>query len=106
MNFMLQAVRFFMSSILSVIGLKVKNSPQFHFRFDNCQNVYIESLNIKAPALSPNTDGIHIENTNNVKLYNSVISNGNYTTEASNLLSIMQSLKSLPCSLVIDTSCR
>ncbi|VVA35769.1 PREDICTED: polygalacturonase [Prunus dulcis] len=70
------AIRFFMSSNLSVIGLKVKNSPQFHFRFDNCQNVYIESLNIKAPALSPNTDGIHIENTNNVKLYNSVISNG------------------------------
>ncbi|KAM1490328.1 polygalacturonase At1g48100-like isoform X1 [Malus sylvestris] len=70
------AIRFFMSSNLRVQGLKVKNSPQFHFRFDNCQNVHIESLTIKAPALSPNTDGIHIENTNNVKLYNSLISNG------------------------------
>lgn len=73
---MLQAVRFFMSSNLIVKGLKVKNSPQFHFRFDGCQNVHIELLNIKAPAGSPNTDGIHIENTNNVKIYNSAVSNG------------------------------
>ncbi|XP_021901950.1 polygalacturonase At1g48100-like [Carica papaya] len=70
------AIKFFMSSNLSVQGLKVKNSPQFHFRFDNCKNVHIESLRITAPALSPNTDGIHIENTNNVQIYNSAISNG------------------------------
>ncbi|EEF50012.1 polygalacturonase At1g48100 [Ricinus communis] len=70
------ALRFFMSSNLTVQGLKVKNSPQFHFRFDNCQNVHIEMLNIKAPALSPNTDGIHIENTNDVHIHNSVVSNG------------------------------
>ena len=73
---MLQAIRFFMSTNLRVRGLKVKNSPQFHFRFDGCQNVHIELLNIKAPAGSPNTDGIHVENTNNVKIYNSAISNG------------------------------
>ncbi|GMY22057.1 polygalacturonase At1g48100-like [Fagus crenata] len=70
------AIKFFMSSNLTVQGLKVKNSPQFHFRFDACQYVEIELLNIDAPAQSPNTDGIHIENTNNVKIYNSVISNG------------------------------
>ncbi|POO02915.1 Glycoside hydrolase [Trema orientale] len=70
------AIRFFMSSNLTVKGLRVKNSPQFHFRFDGCQNVHIESLWIKSPAQSPNTDGIHIENTNNVGIYNSLISNG------------------------------
>ncbi|KAG6702431.1 hypothetical protein I3842_07G034200 [Carya illinoinensis] len=70
------AIRFFLSSNLTVQGLKVKNSPQFHFRFDGCQNVHIDLLTIKAPALSPNTDGIHIENTNNVKIYNSIVSNG------------------------------
>ncbi|XP_019428298.1 PREDICTED: polygalacturonase At1g48100-like [Lupinus angustifolius] len=70
------AIRFFMSSNLTVQGLKIKNSAQFHFRFDNCQNVLIDRLIIKSPALSPNTDGIHIENTNNVNIYNSVISNG------------------------------
>ncbi|XP_075642948.1 polygalacturonase At1g48100 [Castanea sativa] len=70
------AIRFFMSSNLSVKGLKIKNGPQFHFRFDNCKNVHVESIYITAPASSPNTDGIHIENTNDVRIYNSVISNG------------------------------
>lgn len=73
---MVQAMRFFMSNNLTVQGIKMRNSPQFHFRFDNCRNVYIESVHITAPALSPNTDGIHIENTNNVQIFNSVISNG------------------------------
>ncbi|KAF5455449.1 hypothetical protein F2P56_025022 [Juglans regia] len=70
------AIRFFMSSNLSVQGLRIKNSPQFHFRFDSCRDVHIESIYITAPASSPNTDGIHIENTNDVRIYNSVVSNG------------------------------
>ncbi|XP_011023841.1 PREDICTED: polygalacturonase At1g48100-like [Populus euphratica] len=70
------AMRFFMSSNLTVQGLEVKNSPQFHFRFDNCQDVTVQMLSIKSPPRSPNTDGIHIENTNNVQIYNSVVSNG------------------------------
>lgn len=73
----MQAIRFFMSSNLTVKGLKVKNSPQFNFRFDGCQSVHVDSLIIKAPAQSPNTDGIHIENTVDVKIHNSIISNGN-----------------------------
>ncbi|XWS46514.1 hypothetical protein CRYUN_Cryun14cG0073500 [Craigia yunnanensis] len=76
LKFMMQAIRFFMSSNLTVQGLGVKDSPQFNFRFDGCKNVHVESLHIMAPALSPNTDGIHIENTNGVEIYNSVISNG------------------------------
>ncbi|KAI9182071.1 hypothetical protein LWI28_021763 [Acer negundo] len=70
------AIRFFMSSNLTVQGIRVKDSPQFNFRFDNCKNVHVESIHITAPPLSPNTDGIHIENANGVKIYNSVISNG------------------------------
>ncbi|KAF2325004.1 hypothetical protein GH714_022189 [Hevea brasiliensis] len=56
-----------------------RNGGIFHAnptRFDNCKNVHIISIHITAPALSPNTDGIHIENTNNVEIYDSVISNG------------------------------
>ncbi|GAA0167020.1 hypothetical protein Leryth_015026 [Lithospermum erythrorhizon] len=70
------AIRFFMSSNITVRGIKIKNSPQFHFRFDGCHDVHIEYININSPALSPNTDGIHIENSNNVKIYNSLVSNG------------------------------
>ncbi|GAB4855675.1 hypothetical protein Ancab_024297 [Ancistrocladus abbreviatus] len=70
------AVRFFGISTLTVQGMRVINSPQFHFRFDNCQDVHIDSLQIQSPAQSPNTDGIHVENTRDVKIYDSIISNG------------------------------
>ncbi|KAF5752106.1 Pectin lyase-like superfamily protein isoform 1 [Tripterygium wilfordii] len=69
-------IRFFMSSNLVVRGLRIQNSPQFHMKFDGCQGVLIERLSISSPKLSPNTDGIHLENTQGVGIYNSQISNG------------------------------
>ncbi|KAI3819193.1 hypothetical protein L1987_13018 [Smallanthus sonchifolius] len=70
------AVRFVMCTNLKLQELKIKDSPYFNLRFDRCVRVRIESLSITAPASSPNTDGIHIENTNDVRIYNSFISNG------------------------------
>ncbi|KAJ8511630.1 hypothetical protein OPV22_002064 [Ensete ventricosum] len=70
------AFRFFMSSNLAVHGIRIRNSPQFHFRFDNCRNVTVDTISINSPALSPNTDGIHVENSVDVGIYNSVISSG------------------------------
>ncbi|PIN19452.1 Polygalacturonase [Handroanthus impetiginosus] len=69
-------IRFFMSSNLVVTGLRIQNSPQFHMKFDGCEGVLIDKLSISSPKLSPNTDGIHIENTKSVGIYNSVIGNG------------------------------
>ncbi|XP_010914688.1 polygalacturonase At1g48100 [Elaeis guineensis] len=69
-------IRFFMSSNLTVKDLRIENSPQFHMKFDGCEGVHIEGLKINSPALSPNTDGIHIENTKSVGIHNSMISNG------------------------------
>ncbi|KAI9122909.1 hypothetical protein K1719_005798 [Acacia pycnantha] len=69
-------IRFFMSSNLAVTGLRIQNSPQFHMKFDGCQGVLIDKLSISSPKLSPNTDGIHVENSNTVGIYNSMISNG------------------------------
>ncbi|KAL3641395.1 hypothetical protein CASFOL_016363 [Castilleja foliolosa] len=69
-------IRFFMSSNLEVSGLRIQNSPQFHMKFDGCQGVLINQLSISSPKLSPNTDGIHIENTQSVGIYNSIIANG------------------------------
>ena len=65
-----------MSSNLVVRGLSIKNSPQFHMKFDGCEGVLIDELSISSPKLSPNTDGIHIENTKSVGIYNSMIANG------------------------------
>ncbi|CAH8306001.1 unnamed protein product [Eruca vesicaria subsp. sativa] len=70
------ALRFFMSSNLSLKGVTIKNSPQFHMTFDGCHEVHINSLRITSPPSSPNTDGIHIDNSNSVEIHNSVFSNG------------------------------
>ncbi|KAJ0979990.1 hypothetical protein J5N97_015464 [Dioscorea zingiberensis] len=70
------ALRFFSSSNITLHGIKIINSPQFHVRFDNCKNILVDSISITSPAHSPNTDGIHVQNTSSVSIHNSVISNG------------------------------
>ncbi|KAG7553306.1 Glycoside hydrolase family 28 [Arabidopsis thaliana x Arabidopsis arenosa] len=70
------ALRFFMSSNVTVKGLSIKNSPQVHLKLDGCLVVHINSIRVISPSSSPNTDGIHIENSKSVEIYNSVISNG------------------------------
>lgn len=70
-----------MSSNLVVKGLSIKNSPMFHMKFDGCEGLLIDELSISSPKLSPNTDGIHIENTKGVGIYNSMIANGSIKTE-------------------------
>lgn len=71
-------IRFFMSSNLVVSDLRIQNSPQFHIKFDGCEGVFISGLSISSPKLSPNTDGIHIENTKSVTIHDSMIANGTY----------------------------
>lgn len=71
-----KAISFHSSSDLSIVGLRVKNSSKFHIVFNECTNVHVEWISIKAPADSPNTDGIHLEKTDNVKISNSFISCG------------------------------
>jgi polygalacturonase len=41
-----------------VQDVTLMNSPSFHLVPSQCQDVTIENIHIKAPALSPNTDGI------------------------------------------------
>ena len=61
---------------LRIRGVRIKNSPTFHIALNMCKNVHVERIGIKAPANSPNTDGIHLEKTNNVKIHNSFTSSG------------------------------
>ncbi len=41
-----------------VQGVTLTNSPMFHLLPMQCKNVTIQGIHIKAPAISPNTDGI------------------------------------------------
>lgn len=70
------SLRFLSTSSVTVHGINLQNSPQFHIRFDNCRNVIVNNITINSPAVSPNTDGVHVRNTVSVGIYNSLISNG------------------------------
>ncbi|KAL6850435.1 hypothetical protein ACP4OV_021062 [Aristida adscensionis] len=54
----------------------VRDSPQFHLRFDGCRGVVVRGLAITSPAASPNTDGIHVEDTRDVVIADTAVSSG------------------------------
>jgi len=53
-----------------------KDSQQMHLVFDGCFNVIASNLIIRAPGDSPNTDGIHVADTQNIVISNSHIGTG------------------------------
>lgn len=44
--------------------------------FQDSENVKVSGLTVTAPGDSPNTDGIHVTNTQNIQISNSVIGTG------------------------------
>ncbi|XP_061994231.1 probable polygalacturonase At1g80170 [Rosa rugosa] len=52
------------------------NSSQAHVLIEGCDGIKIENLMIEAPGNSPNTDGIHIQSSQNVIINNTIIGSG------------------------------
>ncbi|XP_047326348.1 polygalacturonase-like [Impatiens glandulifera] len=61
---------------LVVKNLKIQNAQQIHVSFEKCSKVEASSLAISSPESSPNTDGIHVTNTQNIQISNCVIATG------------------------------
>ncbi|KAM1742306.1 exopolygalacturonase-like [Malus sylvestris] len=57
-------------------GISSLNSKGVHLFITDSQNVRVRRVNISAPGTSPNTDGIHISNSNNVKVARTHIATG------------------------------
>ncbi|OAY44803.1 polygalacturonase QRT2 [Manihot esculenta] len=70
------AVTFIDCKNLIVSNLWFKNAQQMHLTFQNCINVRALNLMVTAPGNSPNTDGIHVTGTQNIRIRNSVIRTG------------------------------
>ncbi|MCO5548978.1 hypothetical protein L7F22_002442 [Adiantum nelumboides] len=70
------ALRFSSVSNLKVRDLLSLNSPQIHIKFANCYGVDVVNLQVTAPEDSPNTDGIHISETQNVRIQDSSVGTG------------------------------
>ncbi|GMI78703.1 hypothetical protein like AT3G15720 [Hibiscus trionum] len=61
---------------LRLKGLTHLNSPRTHIAINECKNVVISDLRVKAPEDSPNTDGIDISRSTNVQIQDSTIETG------------------------------
>ncbi|KAJ4725283.1 putative Pectin lyase-like superfamily protein [Melia azedarach] len=61
------------SRINHISSIDSKNS---HFNIFQCSNMILDRIRIRAPGNSPNTDGIHLSNSNNIQISNSEISTG------------------------------
>ncbi|XP_031396109.1 polygalacturonase-like isoform X2 [Punica granatum] len=70
------AVTFYKCRNLVMRNLKVQNAQQMHISFDGCYNVKASNLAVTAPGNSPNTDGIHVTSTQNIKISHSTIGTG------------------------------
>ncbi|OWM71201.1 exopolygalacturonase-like [Punica granatum] len=69
-------VKFDTVSHAIVSRLNSVDSKGFHIGVTNSNNIRLYNLRITAPDESPNTDGIHISKSNNVKISNAVIGTG------------------------------
>ncbi|XP_073108137.1 polygalacturonase-like isoform X1 [Elaeis guineensis] len=70
------ALTFYSCDKLTVENLNIKDSQQIHVSFERSTNVDVSSLTITAPESSPNTDGIHVTETKNIRVTNCVIGTG------------------------------
>jgi polygalacturonase len=59
-----------------VVNLRFKNAQQMHLRIQSCNNVLVSRLIVRAPGHSPNTDGIHVTQSQNVLISNCIIGTG------------------------------
>ncbi|KAG2383801.1 Polygalacturonase protein [Vigna angularis] len=67
------ALRFYGSDGVTVTGITIQNSQQTHLKFDSSTNVQVFDINVSSPGDSPNTDGIHLQNSQNVVIYSSTL---------------------------------
>ncbi|WOL18447.1 AP-4 complex subunit mu-like [Canna indica] len=70
------SLRFLKVSNTTVHNLTLINSKGFHINIQQSSSVRINSLHIWAPADSPNTDGIHISRSDNVRITSTKIGTG------------------------------
>ncbi|KAG6390744.1 hypothetical protein SASPL_148489 [Salvia splendens] len=61
---------------VEINGLTSHNSHAVHVFINGCNNMRIQDLTIVAPGDSPNTDGIHIGNSNNISVRHANIATG------------------------------
>ncbi|XP_019103927.2 polygalacturonase [Beta vulgaris subsp. vulgaris] len=71
-----QSISFVSCKNVVVRGLTSLNSQKSHMSIKNSNNVALNYLRLRAPSGSPNTDGMNIQHSTRVSVYNSAIMTG------------------------------
>lgn len=74
--FCMQSLYFNNVTSAIIQNIKSVNPKGFHVFVTNCANVRLRRIKLDAPDKSPNTDGIHISHSINVKLSKCNIATG------------------------------
>ncbi|KAJ0035672.1 hypothetical protein Pint_24959 [Pistacia integerrima] len=64
------------SNNIKINGFLSLNSQMFHIVINGCQNVHVERIKVIAAGDSPNTDGVHVQLSQNVNIMSSSIKTG------------------------------
>ncbi|CAI0470468.1 unnamed protein product [Linum tenue] len=64
------------SKNIQINGVASLNSQLFHIVINGCQNVKVQGVRVTAAGDSPNTDGIHVQESNGMTILNSRIGTG------------------------------
>ncbi|KAK6256453.1 hypothetical protein SCA6_017758 [Theobroma cacao] len=70
------ALRFYGSDGVIVTGITIQNSAQTHLKFDACTSVQVSGFSASSPGNSPNTDGIHLQNSQDVVISSTTLACG------------------------------
>ncbi|CAL0321546.1 unnamed protein product [Lupinus luteus] len=70
------ALTFYKCNNLIVEDLTIKDGQQIQVSFQDSKNVKASALTVTAPEDSPNTDGIHVTNTQNIQISSCIIATG------------------------------
>ncbi|GAA0139175.1 hypothetical protein LIER_00777 [Lithospermum erythrorhizon] len=70
------SLAFYNSNNIVINGLTSTNSQMFHILIDGCHSAKLQGLKVSAPGDSPNTDGIHIQESTGVAILSTHIGTG------------------------------
>ncbi|KAG9133746.1 hypothetical protein Leryth_018447 [Lithospermum erythrorhizon] len=70
------ALTFYNCKNLVLKNMQIQNAQQIHVTIEKCVNVQASNLKVTSPEESPNTDGLHVSNTQNIKISDTNIGTG------------------------------
>lgn len=72
----MQSLTFNSAKGILINGLTSMNSQLYHIVINGCKDVRVEGVKIAAPGDSPNTDGIHVQQSTSVVVFGTGIKTG------------------------------